>query len=101
MIASSIIETTRFTAELEACIEVQKHPQETALCRPHGAMTDLLEKMNKNVEQPGREAKRLKIRHNYEEDDVFERPRASGKPGGRWQWVATKETLMSLWVDSS
>ena len=29
MIASSIVETTRFTAELEACIEVQKHPQET------------------------------------------------------------------------
>ena len=65
-------------------------------------LTDLLEKMNKSVAQPGREAKRLKIRHNFDEGDVFERPRINvNKPGGRCQWVATKDALMSLWVDSS
>ena len=37
-------------------------------------LTDLLEKMSKNPDQPGREAKRLRIRHNYDEDDVFQRP---------------------------
>ena len=52
------------------------------------------------MEQPGRKAKRLKIRHNYDEDDVFERPRVNAnKSSGRLQWVATKDALMSLWVD--
>jgi hypothetical protein len=61
-------------------------------------LTDVLEKMQRNEQQPGREAKRLKIRHNYDEDDVYERPRDSCK-GGRRQWVATQDALMCLWVD--
>ena len=62
-------------------------------------VAEWLQEMGVPASQPGRACKRLKTRHGFDEDDVFERPRRGEKKGGRLQWVGTRAALVKLWVD--